>query len=194
MTDLVKIEFHGDELECLRNNEGVWVSLRRVCEAVGIDYKNQHEKLKQKAWATMVLSTTTGSDGKKYQMSMLHLDSLPMWLATIDAERVSDEARPKIELYQRECAKALRDFWFKGEAKRPKPKEAKSTLRDEAYLLNAKTRLYDLQRKALASINAVTRLAPEVYAATEACLLEVSAGQRFPALKPSTLVEWYTAT
>ena len=36
MTELVKIEFHGDELECLRNDEGVWVSLRRVCEAVGM--------------------------------------------------------------------------------------------------------------------------------------------------------------
>lgn len=43
---------------------------------------------------------------------MLHLDALPMWLATIEPSRVAAEARPRLERFQLECAKALRDHFF----------------------------------------------------------------------------------
>lgn len=94
MSQLVRVDFHGDSLECLRNDEGVWVSLKRVCEAVGVDQDGQRRKLAGKPWAsTELMSVQLDGEGQRREMMMLHLHSLPMWLATIDAERVSDEVK-----------------------------------------------------------------------------------------------------
>jgi hypothetical protein len=43
---------------------------------------------------------------------MLHLDSFPMWLATIESSRVAEHVRPKLVKYQKECARVLRDHFF----------------------------------------------------------------------------------
>lgn len=109
---LVKVNFHGDELECVRDERGVGVSLRRACENIGIDYSTQLAKLRSKHWAVVGQSPMTAGDGKTYDVVTISLESLPMWLATIDADRVAEEVRPKIELYQKECAKVLRDHFF----------------------------------------------------------------------------------
>lgn len=45
-------------------------------------------------------------------MFAIHLDSLPMWLATIEASRVAEHVRSKLITYQKECARVLRDHFF----------------------------------------------------------------------------------
>lgn len=110
MSALIKIQFHDDTLEVTQDGE--WIALRRACENIGLDADTQRRKLADKAWATTVMMTVVAADGKSREQVMLHRDSLPMWLATIDAERVEEEMRPKIELYQRECARVLRDHFF----------------------------------------------------------------------------------
>ncbi len=91
MANIVLVNFAGDELVASRDGDDVWVSVRRVCEALGIDRKNQQEKLENKSWAVGVLKTLTGPDGKNYETFCLHIDSVPMWLATIDENRVAPE-------------------------------------------------------------------------------------------------------
>ena len=49
----------------------------------------------------------------------LHADCVPMWLATINANKVSEEARPMLIAYQREAARALRDYFYRGVAVQP---------------------------------------------------------------------------
>jgi hypothetical protein len=51
-------------------------------------------------------------DGKEREMLFVHLDCLPMWLATIEASRVKEDVRPKLIAYQKECARVLRDHFF----------------------------------------------------------------------------------
>jgi hypothetical protein len=107
------VSFDGDALQAVQHDDGrVYVVLKRACEALGIDDRSQREKLKEKPWAVGVLITSTGPDGKNYEAFCLDLDSLPMWLATIDAGRVAEHAREKLIRYQRECARALRDHFF----------------------------------------------------------------------------------
>lgn len=111
---IVSIDFYGDSILARRTGPGprdVEVSLRRMCENIGVDFKNQHEKLKRAPWAAVVLSTMTGSDGKTYTMSMLSLRSVPMWLAGIDAERVAPHVKDKLVRYQLECADVLADHF-----------------------------------------------------------------------------------
>jgi hypothetical protein len=117
---MVKFSFRGDDLDVIKDGEKLWVSVTRVSEALGIDPKNQREKLKDKPWATGVLITSVGKDGKQREIFCLNLDALPMWLATIDVGRVAPEVQPKLVAYQLEAAKALRDYFFGGVAINPR--------------------------------------------------------------------------
>lgn len=110
---MVRVDFHGDTLDAIQDDGGkVWVSLRRCCENLGIAYDTQLRKLKSKAWAVVTQKVTTGSDGKRYKMAMIDLDSVPLWLAGIEDRKVKEEVREKLARYQRECARVLADHFF----------------------------------------------------------------------------------
>lgn len=111
--DMVKVPFHGDELLAVQDDRGVWVSIRRVCEVLGVDESTQRRKLKDRAWAVTGIKPATGPDGKTYQAACLHVDALPMWLATIETSKVKPEARKKLERFQVEAAKVLRDHFIR---------------------------------------------------------------------------------
>jgi hypothetical protein len=112
MSNIVKVPFHGDELLAAQDERGVWVPLKRMCEALGLQPHGQSEKLKTKPWAVTQMICATGPDGKTYETLSLHLDSVPMWLATIEPSRVDESVRAKLVVYQRECAAVLRDHFF----------------------------------------------------------------------------------
>lgn len=111
-TSLVTVNFHGDELQAVRTDGGVQVVVKRVCDMLGIDHSSQVAKLKNQAWATMGPVTTVAEDGRSRELLCIHLDCLPMWLATVDVGRVREELRGKLVSYQKECARALRDHFF----------------------------------------------------------------------------------
>lgn len=121
MSAIVKVPFHGDELLAQQDERGVWVVVKRVCESIGLTEQRQMEKLKGKPWATTTMMVVVAEDGKTREMMALHLDSLPMWLATIDAGRVAPAVRAKIERYQVECARVLRDHFFGKPESAPSP-------------------------------------------------------------------------
>lgn len=122
------VPFEGETLEANRDAGTVWVSVRRACESLGIDFSTQLAKLKEKSWAVMGQRPTTGPDGKTYEATCLDLESFPMWLATIDSARVSDEARPKLDRYQRLAAAVLRRHFF-GEASATEHASARALVR-----------------------------------------------------------------
>lgn len=95
------------------------VALRHVCDAIGIDYSKQLRKLKAKSWAVVALRSTTGADGKTYEMAMIDRRTFTMWLATIDTNRVNDTARPILEAFQAEAADALDAYFNDGGAINP---------------------------------------------------------------------------
>jgi len=113
-TAIIRYDFHGDELDLVKEGNNLWISVRRVCEALELSYPRQYRKLNEKPWAVVAQMATTGPDGKNYNTFCLDLDSLPMWLATIDAGRVAHNARDKLVTYQKEAARALRDHFFGG--------------------------------------------------------------------------------
>ena len=109
-TRVEEIAFHGGVIQAVRTGpgeEGIFVSPKRICENFGISWSRQRKKLEECGWAVVAFMATTGSDGKQYQMAMLDLKSLPMWLATIQVSRVSAEAKPLLLAYQKECRDVL---------------------------------------------------------------------------------------
>lgn len=113
MSDIIKFDFQGDELDCVKEGETLWVSVRRVCEALGIDGKSQRDKLKNKSWSNGALITSLDASGRNFEQYFVDVDTVPMWLANIDEGRVSEHVRPKLIKYQKEAARALRDHFFK---------------------------------------------------------------------------------
>jgi hypothetical protein len=118
MSEITTIRFDGDNLQTVHEGERVWVVVKRVCEALGVDYGAQHKRLSDAVsspWATVSLTETVAEDGKTRELFCVDLDTLPMWLATIAIKRVAKdkpEAREKLIAYQKECARVLRDHFF----------------------------------------------------------------------------------
>jgi phage antirepressor YoqD-like protein len=90
-----------------------WVVLKRMCEVLGLDANAQKQRLDRSHWATACMIHAVGNDGKQREMYCVSVDTVPMWLATIDANRCQESVRPKLELFQKEAAKVLAN-WAKG--------------------------------------------------------------------------------
>jgi hypothetical protein len=88
---------------------------------MGLDWKSQFDKIKQRFASTVVEITIVAGDGKNRLMTCLPLRKLAGWLYTISAGKVKPELREKVIQYQNECDDALWDYWTKGQATRPQP-------------------------------------------------------------------------
>lgn len=115
--DLIKVS----DTPGLQVVQDEFIALKPMCEALGIDPWSQTEKLNSKSWATTRKIPVVASDGKTREMTALHKDAVPMWLATLSEHKVKPEARPILIAYQREAARALNDYFNKKAAKHNQP-------------------------------------------------------------------------
>lgn len=95
------------------------VALRPMCDAIGIAYSAQLQKLKGKSWATVSMSNTVAEDGKSREMAMIDRRTMTMWLATVDENRVNEYAKPVVIAFQSEAADALDSYFHDGGAINP---------------------------------------------------------------------------
>lgn len=138
MKELTQIPFHDT------TTDGTYVALRPVCEALGLDVHSQRPRLQRQSWAVEVIMTSTGADGKTYEMTFIDRRTFTMWLATIDTGRVKNEhTRELIRTYQCEAADALDKYFNEGAAINPRAVEV-PTPSAEDKALNQAARLADL--------------------------------------------------
>lgn len=110
-TELVHVPVPGaDDLIAMEDGGHVWVALKPMCDALGIAYPTQLRKLQRRSWAGITQRVTPSAGGSQ-QTTVVTQDTVPMWLATIDENRVSEESRLKLIAYQRESRDAL-DAYF----------------------------------------------------------------------------------
>jgi len=117
------VTFYDDELTAVRADDGqIYVSVRRMCEALGLDRKSQSNRIRRhaileegyKGGVIMTSPSPSGKGGGRQQATFLRVDLVPLWLSGIDIKRVNDEVRPKIERFQREAAKVLWEAFQEG--------------------------------------------------------------------------------
>lgn len=112
---VARIPFHGSMLVAQRIDGEPAVAVKPICENIGVDFNSQLKRLKKAPWATVVIMTTVGADGKNREMVGINRKTLVMWLATIDASRLKNEtAKNMVVTYQRECAEALDAYFSDG--------------------------------------------------------------------------------
>ena len=108
------IPFQGSVIEALQDARGVWVVLKRLCDNLGIDPEAQRKRLSdesQSPWATVSIMEAVAGDGKLGEVFCMDLDTLLMWLATIQPSKVQGPARRTLVLYQKECVRVLRQHF-----------------------------------------------------------------------------------
>lgn len=122
MTDLVRIPFHGGEIEAVVEDDRPKIVLRPAFTSIGLDADRQILKLRSQQWATTSVTAVVAEDGKVREMVVCDVRTFLMALATIPASRVSESARPLLVAYQREVADVIeRHFMRDGSAYEPAP-------------------------------------------------------------------------
>lgn len=106
-------------VDAIVRDGGVWVVVRRVCEALGLDVVTQRQRLLTAGWASgkAIMVQVEDALGRPRETLVIALDALPMWLASIDVARVSEPARPRLARFQVEARDVLaRHFRLDGAA------------------------------------------------------------------------------
>ena len=106
------------------------VPIRPICDALGIDYKVQWQKLKddEDLSSTMVLSTTVGADRKEREMCCLPIRYIFGWLFTINPKNVKPEAQEAVRAYRRSCYDALYAHFFGSQKRQLEQNQIEITL------------------------------------------------------------------
>ncbi len=110
------IDFYGTDLIVIINSDLIkWVALKPICDAIGVNWPSQYKKIKEDPRFSCCDITTTGSDGKRYEMVCLPINQINGWLFNINANRVHPNCRYRLLTYQKECQEVLfRHFMPKG--------------------------------------------------------------------------------
>ena len=119
---IVAIPFRGQTVQSVEVDGKPHVVFRPLVESIGLDYRSQSRRLSGKSWAGMV-KMTIPSKGGPQETTCIDVRTLTMWLATIDENRVSEEARPLVIAYQNEVADAIESYWTQGGAINPRATE-----------------------------------------------------------------------
>ena len=100
---------NGADIVTVDKDGETYVPIKPICEAIGVDAKSQRAKLQEDEFFASVgaIITSTGSDGKHYDMYCLRVRDVYGWLATINPGKVAPEAREAVARYRRECYDVL---------------------------------------------------------------------------------------
>lgn len=112
-------KINGVDIVTVDRDGEIFVPIKPVCEAIGIDVDAQRNKLNADTFFDSVTAiiTATGADGKRYEMYCIRLRDVYGWLATINPGKVAPEAREAVTRYRRECYDVLYEH-FTGSMRR----------------------------------------------------------------------------
>ncbi len=104
------ISFYGDDIIALQqlNPNETYVPIARLCETLGLNRATQERNIRAHSLlASATRKLPIENDTGVETMLCLRVEMLPFWLSGIDVAQVAEEARPRLALYQRECASLL---------------------------------------------------------------------------------------
>jgi len=104
------ITFYGDELIALHDQAAntIYVPLARLCDNLGIERKRQAQRIRNHPVLKQgLIDLTLDTGGGRQVAQCLHIDLIPLWLAGVNANQVSEDVRDKPILYPAEVATVL---------------------------------------------------------------------------------------
>ena len=112
-TNVTKV--NGVNIFIVEDEENQMIPIRPICDALGVQYELQLNKLKEHPsfGPTISQRDMVAADGKVRSMSCLPAKKFFGWIYTINPKNVSEEARESMMRYQEVCSDALYDFFMK---------------------------------------------------------------------------------
>ena len=117
MTTLAQtVNFHNQTLTTLEKDGVQYVAMKPICDNIGLHWEGQRQRIERKEVLNSVacMIKVTANDGKKYETLCLPIEVLNGWLMGVDENRVKPEIKDTLVMYQKECYKALYDYWHNG--------------------------------------------------------------------------------
>ena len=117
------VDFYGDELLAIRAEDGqVYVSLRHLCEAIGLARQGQVRRIRDhkilakgyQGGNVLLPPSPDGRGGGVQRVGMLRVDLVPLWLSGVRVQAAREEIRAKLERFQEEAAKVLWEAFQEG--------------------------------------------------------------------------------
>lgn len=123
MGEIVTVNFRGDELYGFKQDDGTFLALKPMVEAMGLNWSGQEQRVKRDpvlSEGICVMHIPFGRGGAQ-ECVCIKLELVNGWLFGIDSARIKDEAvRERVILYQRECYQVLYEH-FSGKRKHSAP-------------------------------------------------------------------------
>ena len=115
------VAFNGASLVTAKIKDVIYVAMRPIVEAIGLDWAGQTVKLnRSKEKFNCCDITTVAEDGKNRSMLFMPLRKLNGWLFSINPEKVRPDLKEAVIQYQEECFEVLHNYWTKGVAINPR--------------------------------------------------------------------------
>jgi hypothetical protein len=144
MSNLVK--FQGNDIACVQIDGEYYVAIKPISEAIGLRHDSALEGIKSDEILSQLYGVRrmVAGDNKEREMGCLPLAYLNGWLFTIDANKVSEQARAVLLAYKRECYRVLHEHFFGRQEARNRATEVFMELHSKrAYLKGLQKQLAD---------------------------------------------------
>jgi hypothetical protein len=98
---LVQVPLQIQVIDAIKTKDRkIMVSVRRICEALGIDEDAQRVKLKNAPWARTFIIKAHDTQGLSQKQFMIDLETLSQWLVKIQSTKVNGRATPLLLEFQ----------------------------------------------------------------------------------------------
>ena len=109
----LKVPFYEAQLSIISFDGQPYIPMRPIVESIGLDWKSQHSKIKDRFSACVVeITIQLLGDTQNREHTCLPLNKLFGWLMTISPNKVKPEIREKVIRYQKECDEVLSSYWI----------------------------------------------------------------------------------
>jgi hypothetical protein len=113
MSDISLIEFYEDKIPAINKDGEMYVAMRHITDALGLDWSAQYRRIKRDfVLNEAVAIMATPSIGGEQSAIYLPISMLNGWLFGVQVNKVKPELRDKLIKYKRECYKALHEYWL----------------------------------------------------------------------------------
>lgn len=113
--EIATIDFYGDSLVGIMDHttNNVFAPVKPMCDSLGLVSWRQQQKIQDhrvlsKGINIMLIPSLGGTQST----FCLRIDLIPLWLSTININKVKDGLKEKLEVYQEECAKVLAEHFL----------------------------------------------------------------------------------
>ena len=108
------IQFNGRDIIAELENNVLYVAIRPICEAIGLDAKSALRNIKNDEILGGVVCSRTLHDASNRLQEMLcmPIQYLNGWLFSLQINKVKEEIRPTLLKYKKECYEVLFNHFF----------------------------------------------------------------------------------